>query len=108
MLVLVLLQMVKVGRPRTYQCEIGTIEFLSIEPKLFFGFDRIEAANRAHLEKAFLDTCYYAYRGKQFPFDAYSDINRDSMDEARLEQYLDAFDIRFQTYFKSNWGLRNE
>ena len=30
-------QAVKTGRPRTYRCELGTIEHLSISPRLYFG-----------------------------------------------------------------------
>ena len=62
-------QAVKMGRPRTYRCELGTIEHLSITPRLYFGFGSIAGDLVASPEKAFLDVCYFTYRGRRFSFD---------------------------------------
>lgn len=47
-------QAVKMGRPRRFVCSLGTVEFLSISPKLYFGFELQEGIRCAVPEKAFL------------------------------------------------------
>jgi len=97
------LQAVKVGVPRTYSCAQGVIEHLSLSPRLFFGFVMENGIRIATPEKAWLDTCYYAYRGRSFPFDLDTDVNRDGLDEARITRYLGAYDPRFRNQYIRNW-----
>lgn len=97
-------QAVKIGRPRTYEFEGGTIEHLSIDPKLYFGFISNKGIRFATPEKAFLDVCYYYYKGKRFSFDPASDINRESLDTALIANYLEKYDQRFITFFNRVWG----
>ena len=42
------IQAVKVGRPRTYRCRLGTIEHLSISPHLHFGYTLAYPYNATH------------------------------------------------------------
>ena len=96
-------QAVKVGSPRTYRCELGTIEHLSICPHLYFGFS-VEAGERiATPEKAFLDVCYFTYRGRRFSFDPDTDINLTGLDFDMIERYLKAYDTRFVSFFNRHW-----
>ena len=96
-------QAVKIGRPRTYQCELGTIEHLSIDPKLYFGFMPLNGIRFATPEKAFLDVCYFYYKGKRFSFDPASDINIQDLDFTIISSYLDKYDKRFVTFFNRIW-----
>ena len=97
-------QAVKVGRPRTYQFESGTIEHLSIDPKLYFGFISENGIRLATPEKAFLDVCYFYYKGKRFSFDPASDINREALDFKLIANFLAKYDERFVTFFNRIWG----
>ena len=97
------IQAVKVGRPRVYRCALGTIEHLSISPRLYFGFTAVEGQLVASPEKAFLDVCYFAYRGRRFSFDPATDIALDGLDFDIIERYLDAYDARFAGFFKRTW-----
>jgi hypothetical protein len=97
-------QAVKIGRPRTYQFEAGTIEHLSIDPKLYFGFISKNGIRFATPEKAFLDVCYFYYKGKRFSFDPASDINREDLDSKLIADYLTKYDQRFITFFNRIWG----
>jgi predicted transcriptional regulator of viral defense system len=93
------LQAVKTGRPRTYRCALGTIEHLSIAPHLYFGFGVEDGIRVATPEKAFLDTCYYRWRGKTFSFDPAADVAVEDLDRALLEEYLARYDKRFADHF---------
>lgn len=93
------IQAVKVGRPRVYASPLGTIEHLSIHPRLFFGYSLVDGLYEASPEKAFLDACYYAYKGKTMSFDLDADVDRDALDHALLESYLKRYDKRFLTYY---------
>lgn len=96
-------QAVKVGRPRTYRCELGTIEHLSICPHLYFGFSAVAGEQVATQEKAFLDVCYFTYRGRRFSFDPDTDINLTGLDFDMIERYLKAYDTRFVSFFNRHW-----
>ena len=93
-------QAVRTGRPRTYRCALGTIEHLSIAPRLYFGFSLEDGILRATPEKAFLDTCYYRWRGKTFSFDPASDVNTGDLDRELLAGYLERYDARFAEFFE--------
>ena len=97
------IQAVKVGRPRTYRFEQGVIEHLSIDPKYYFGFESRNGVLWATPEKAFLDVCYYRYKGKVFSFDPTSDINYQDLDFTIIANYLARFDQRFITFFNTIW-----
>ena len=97
-------QAVKIGRPKVYEFKMGTIEHLSITSGLFFGFDLINGIKYANPEKAFLDVCYYYYKGKRFSFDLDSDIDRNALDSELIEQYLKKYDKRFITFFRRRWS----
>jgi len=102
------IQAIKIGAPRIFRCTIGIIEFLSIAPKLFFGFDNINGHLVAKPEKAFLDVCYYFYKGKTFSFDPQTDIAYQELDQALIAKYLNSYDRRFKTYFEKNWRLNDK
>lgn len=97
------LQAIKVGVPRTYSCILGTIEHLSLSPRLFFGFTEENGLRMATPEKAWLDVCYYAYRGRTFSFDLDTDVDRTGLNEALLSKYLAAYDPRFRTAYERTW-----
>lgn len=92
-------QAVKTGRPRTYRCALGTIEHLSISPRLYFGYELLDGIRCATPEKAFLDTCYYAWRGKRFSFDPASDVAARELNQELLDEYLKRYDARFVRHF---------
>jgi len=98
------IQAVKVGRPRVYKCSLGVIEHLSISPRLFFGYLSREGRRYATPEKAFLDVCYYSFKGKRFSFDPPSDISTDQLDRGLIAKYLENYDRRFKTYYERMWG----
>ncbi len=97
------LQAVKVGVPRKYSCPLGDVEHLSISPRLFFGFTVENGIRMATPEKAWLDTCYYAYKGRAFSFDLDTDVDRAKLNDARVAEYLAAYDSRFRAYYDRNW-----
>jgi hypothetical protein len=92
-----------VGRPRTYHCDLGTIEHLSISPHLYFGFVSGSGELTATPEKAFLDVCYFTYRGRRFSFDPASDIDLERLDFDIIATYLQSYDARFVSFFNSIW-----
>jgi len=96
-------QAVKMGRPRTYECELGIVEHLSIHPRLYFGFVPVNGMYQATPEKAFLDVCYFFYKGKKFSFDPAGDINTQDLDIEKIDDYLDKYDKRFVTFFNRMW-----
>jgi hypothetical protein len=96
-------QAVKTGRPRTYECELGIVEHLSIHPRLFFGFVPIQGIYHATAEKAFLDVCYFFFKGKRFSFDPASDVHTQDLDFVTIDNYLNRYDKRFVTFFNRIW-----
>lgn len=99
-------QAVKVGRPRIYRCELGIIEHLSIDPKLYFGFSSVNGKLVALPEKAFLDVCYFCFKGKRFSFDPASDVNLQDLDFDVIDRYLEAYSKRFVSFFNRIWRNR--
>lgn len=99
------IQAVKVGRPRVYECATGIIEHLSISPELFFGFESINGIKFATAEKAFLDVCYYYYKGRKFSFDPESDVNISGLDAGIISGYLRKYDRRFVGFFNRIWKV---
>jgi hypothetical protein len=96
-------QAVKVGRPRTYRCELGTIEHLSVNSRLYFGFAADSEIRTASPEKAFLDVCYFLYCGRRFSFDPVTDVNLERLDFDLVERFLKAYGPRFATFFNRHW-----
>lgn len=99
------LQAVKCGRPRTYQCPLGTIEHLSITPRLHFGFEFERERRVATPEKAFLDVYYFLYKGKAFSFDPSTDANVDALNENLIADYLVHYEPRFVSFFERIWSV---
>jgi hypothetical protein len=99
------IQAVKVGRPRVYECELGIIEHLSISPDLYFGFESVNGIQCATTEKAFLDVCYYYYKGRTFSFDPESDINTVGLRPDVVAGYLSKYDRRFVAFFRRIWKI---
>ncbi len=97
------IQAIKIGKPRKFQSVIGTIEYLSINPKLYFGFEKKGITNWASPEKALLDVFYYYYKGKRFSFDPFSDVNHEDLNFKVINRFLLKYDKRFVTYFKQNF-----
>ncbi|HCE45026.1 MAG TPA: hypothetical protein DET40_15910 [Lentisphaeria bacterium] len=99
------IQAVKIGRPRVYECETGIIEHLSISPDLFFGFETVKGIKYATVEKAFLDVCYFYYKGRRFSFDPESDVNINGLNAAVISGYLRKYDRRFVSFFRRIWEI---
>ena len=99
------IQAVKVGRPRTYRCDLGIVEHLSIKPDLFCGYEIRDGIRYATPEKAFLDVCYFLFKGHAFSFDPFGDVALDLLDAALMRSYLEAYDQRFRSFFSSQWSL---
>jgi len=97
-------QAVKKGRPRIYRCPLGVIEHLSITPRLYFGFTSEEGRQVATPEKAFLDACYFHYKGKSFSYDLDTDVNKEDLDRKLINSYLRHYDPRFIDYFMQILG----
>ena len=100
------IQAVKMGRPRKYSCALGIIEHLSLSPRLYFGFETVGGMLCATAEKAFLDVCYYTYRGRRFSFDPASDVNTSDLRREIVSCYLTKYDGRFVNWFNRIWGDR--
>lgn len=98
------IQAIKVGRPRLYRCALGVIEHLSISTQLYMGFSSVDGILCASPEKAFLDVCYYNYRGKRFSFDPASDVDLTRLRREEVEDFLEKYDRRFVNYFNRIWG----
>ncbi len=96
-------QAVKIGRPRTYRCKLGVIELLSINPRLYFGFSTVEGRLMALPEKAFLDVCYFRFKGRRFSFDPESDVNLENLNFDMIESYLKLYDKQFVSFFNRIW-----
>ncbi len=99
------IQAVKIGRPRVYECEIGIIEHLSISPDLYFGFETVNGIKFATAEKAFLDICYFYFKGRRFSFDPESDVNYDGLKADVISGYLGKYDRRFVSFFRRIWKI---
>lgn len=97
-------QAVKTGRPRTYPFSMGVIEHLSISPGLFFGYYSKDGRLYATPEKAFLDVCYYSFKGKRFSFDPAADINTALLRAEVMADYLTKYDKRFLSFYNRIWG----
>lgn len=96
---------VKIGHPRTYVCALGEIRHLSLKPELFFGFEQMGNQHVATPEKAFLDACYFRFKGHRFSFDLDTDVDTAALKKSRLADYLRAYDRRFVTHFTTTWRL---
>ncbi len=99
------IQAVKIGRPRTYECETGIIEHLSIRTGLYFGFETIDGIKVATVEKAFLDVCYFYFKGRRFSFDPESDVNTGGLNSNVISGYLDKYDRNFVSFFRRIWKI---
>jgi len=99
------IQAVKVGSPRIYECEVGIIEHLSISPNLYFGFEIINGIKFATAEKAFLDVCYFYYKGRRFSFDPESDVNTGGLKADVIAGYLSKYNRRFVSFFRRIWKI---
>ena len=98
------IQAIRIGQPRKYKTPIGIIEYLSISPRLYFGFERDKQANWATPEKAFLDCCYYTYKRKTFSIDLTTDVNFERLNQNLIASYLKQYDRRFVSYYTTIWG----
>lgn len=81
----------KIGRPRRYVAGGDVIEHVSVADGLFFGFSSIKGVRFADAEKAFLDTLYFHLRGRRYPFEVYSDMAVERLDEGRVRGYLERY-----------------
>jgi hypothetical protein len=96
-------QAVKVGVPRIYKCKLGVIEHLSIAQHLYFGFSKQDGICVATPEKAWIDACYFTYKGRAFSFDLDTDVDKSRLDDNLLTEYLEPYDVRFREHFNRNW-----
>lgn len=92
---------VRVGRNRIYESGGYVVEHVGIAPHLFFGFGSRDGVCYADPEKAALDVLYFHLRGRRYPFDVYSDIDRAKLDNNRVRQYLSRYrNARFVAFAK--------
>jgi predicted transcriptional regulator of viral defense system len=99
------IQAVKVGPPRKYDFALGKIEHFSIADRLYFGYENKNGFNIALPEKAFLDACYFYYKGKRFSFDLDTDVDLEQMNRSLIQEFLSEYDKRFITFYKSRWKI---
>jgi hypothetical protein len=99
------IQAIRIGSPTSFTCPLGTIEYLSIAPRLFFGFERRDNINWATIEKAYLDACYFFYKRKTFSFNLERDVDCSSLNQKIINQYLKKYDRRFCSFFQKNFGV---
>jgi hypothetical protein len=78
----------KVGRTRTYAALGVEIVHVHIAPHLDFGHRPTDGVEVADAEKAVLDVLYFHLRGRQYPFDIYSDIDFTRLNAKRVRDYL--------------------
>lgn len=97
---------VRVGSPKTYSTPLGKVRVFSIKPELYFGFSVERGMKIADPEKAYLDAWYFQFKGAKLSFDPSEDVAFEDLNRSRLSQYLEAYDTRFVTYFKSKGGIR--
>ncbi len=98
-------QAIRVGRPRTYETPFGNVRILSVKPTLYSGFAVEDGLRYALPEKAFLDACYFTYKGHRFPFDPATDVDMSRLDAGRLRGFLPFYDRRFLRFYERIWGL---
>ena len=79
---------VKRGRSRTYRAGGFRLVHLGVADHLFFGFNVEDGVRWATPEKAFLDVLSFHLHGMRYPFDIYSDLSLDQLDQRRIEEYL--------------------
>jgi len=79
---------VKKGSPRTYTIKDKMIQFHSLQPALYFGYEVQEGYRKALPEKALLDTLYFYLRGESYFFDLFSDVNISVINQERFFSYL--------------------
>ena len=92
---------IKVGKRREYEIGDKKVIHLGIEPRLYFGFEKVGGIKIATPEKAFLDTLYYHQKGRTYFFDIYSDIDMESLKRRRLEKYLEQYlNPKFKTFVR--------
>ena len=99
------IQAVKIGMPRQFRCSLGSIEYLSISPKFYFGFQRKNGQLWACPEKALIDACYFVYRGKKQSFNLSQDVNSERLNREIIFEYLKVYDPRFVTFFHKHISL---
>ncbi len=101
------IQVILTGTPSTCSSSLGKIEVLSIAPKMFCGFERRDDAYWATPEKAYLDACYFYFRGRKYSFDLESDVDRSRLKPKLIETYLRKYDKRFITFFRDRFWRAN-
>ena len=82
------LSCVKTGRSREYQLGNYRINYSSIKPSMFFGYEFIDGIKKAFPEKALIDCLYYYQSGKKYYFNIFDDVNIDVLDKERFYSYL--------------------
>lgn len=81
----------KPGRAHVYRGLGLEIVHVHIAAHLDFGHTTQGGVRWADAEKATLDTLYFHLRGRRYPFDVYSDLDRSRLDGVRIEGYLARF-----------------
>jgi hypothetical protein len=56
-----------------------------------FGYTATDGVQFADAEKAVLDVLYFHLRGRRYPFDIYSDIDFEKLDQGRLRSHLERY-----------------
>lgn len=79
-------------RPKIFESKLGTIRYFSIADKMSSFAIRQEGMLRyAEPERAVLDVLYYYKKGLKLNFNLYTDMNFDTLDIAKIEEYLNYY-----------------
>ena len=94
-------QSVKTGKARVYSNDLLTIEHVSIQPNLYFGFES-EGWIKRLLQRRPIWTRSTSHRKvKSFLFDPYSDVDTSRLDKAKIDEYLKHYSVKFNKHYNS-------
>ncbi len=92
---------VRPGRNKEFTNRDLTLLYLSIQPELIFGTERINGITKALPEKAFLDTLYFYQKGLPLSFNIYEDIETSKLDSTKILLWLERYkNPKFRTFVK--------
>jgi len=92
------LKAIRVGSPRRYSFKMGLIEHLSMSPAYYGHFRMAEGALEAIPEKAFVDSCYYRFKGRHLNFNPESDVDLGALSMDLLMDCLAPHQGPFQNH----------
>jgi hypothetical protein len=92
---------IKTGRTRFFKSPSTSLLFLSVTPRLYFGFEFDNGLRYAIKEKAFIDTLYFYQKGFTFSFNIFEDIDLSRIDKREARSMLAQYkNPKFVTFAK--------